>query len=175
MRFSHFKRLSADDRKSSLNSLYKKGDHIVEIYAFAFMPNHYHFLIKQIEDKGISNFLRIIQNGYAKYLNTKEKRSGSVFQQMFKVVRIEQDAQLLHVARYIHLNPLTSYVLKDEKDLEKYPWNSFADYLSANPRVFVNTKLLGKLHSSKNKFKAFTLSQLNYQRNLEKIKHLLFD
>ena len=175
LRFSHYNRLSSQEKGDLLKNLYKTNDKFIDIYAFSLMPNHYHLLVKQLKDGGVSKFLRIMQDSYAKYLNTKSKRSGSVFQQMFKAVRIETDEQFLHVSRYIHLNPLTSYVISQKDELERYSWNSYMDYLSSFPRPFINTDFLNKFFKSKLNFKKFNLNQLDFQRNLEKIKHLTHD
>ena len=100
--FSHYKRLSKEDKESYLKNL-KKRKIIVDIIAFCLMPNHCHFLLKQIEKNGISTFMSNYQNSYARYFNTKYKRDGGLFQSMFRAIRIETDEQLLHVSRYIHL------------------------------------------------------------------------
>ena len=136
------------------------------------MPNHFHLLIKQNQDEGIRIFLSLIQNSYAKYLNTITPRTGSAFQQVFKAVRIETEPQFIHVARYIHLNPLTSYVLKTFDELCHYPYTSLQDYLSNAPRPFVDIVPLQRLFSSKEQLKQQTLDQVDYQRTLNQIKHL---
>src|SRR3989344_7388440 len=103
--------------------------HLVEVLAFCFMPNHFHFLLRQTYDNGISKFISNFLNSYTKYFNTKHERTGPLFLGQFKAVRLEADEQLLHVSRYIHLNPYTSYVVKEIKDLGDYEWSSFRDYL----------------------------------------------
>ena len=113
IRFSYFNRFYPNEKLEYINRLKKTSNKQVEILAFCFMPNHYHFLLKQLEDNGVSTFIRKIQDSYAKYFNTKYSRTGSLFQSNFKAVRIEEDEQLLHVSRYIHLNPLTDYVIKN--------------------------------------------------------------
>lgn len=175
LRFSHYNRLSYNEQKAFLEDLIKNNTRLVDIIAFCFMPNHLHLLIKEIKGKGISTLMAKLQHSYAKYFNTKNKRTGSVFQAMFKIVRIETDEQLLHVTRYIHLNPLTSYILKDINQLENYPWSSYMDYFSIRKLSFINKNLLLGFFSSKNALKKFTSDQVDYQRKLGKIKHLLFE
>ncbi|MBI3443688.1 transposase [Candidatus Woesebacteria bacterium] len=172
LRFSYYNRLRIDQRESILKSLYKENDIRIEIYSFSIMPNHYHILAKQVNENGISDFIRYIQDSYAKYLNKKTDRFGALFQSPFKAVRIEKEEQFIHVARYIHLNPLTSYLLKEPKELNTYIWNSWIDYVTGKPRAFVET---GRLLSlvPKNKLEEFTFNQLDYQRKLENIKHLI--
>lgn len=171
--FSHFRRLSKEDQDKFLENLQKTNSLNVELIAYCLMPNHVHFLVKILVDKGATNFMRNFQNSYAKYFNIKNHRSGSLFQSMFKAVRIESDEQLLHVTRYIHLNPLTSYVIKNIEELENYPWCSFADYIKNNHHV--KASLILENFPSLDSFKSFTFDQLDYQRELDKIKHLIFD
>ena len=175
LRFSHYQRLNTQDKTKLLRGLYKKNKHLVEIYSFSIMPNHYHLLLKQSLNSGIMNFIRLIQNSYARFLNLRYKRSGSLFQSPFKAVRLETDEQFIHVARYIHLNPLTSFVIRDFNDLKSYQWNSYLDYLSFTLRKFINTSFLMNYFKNIEKFEEFTKDNLDYQRKLEKLKHLIIE
>lgn len=175
LRFSHYNRLPLQQRNDFLENLKKNGRKQIQLFSFCLMPNHVHFLIKEIVNGGISQFMSNFQNGYAKYLNLRTERSGSVFLSMFKAVRIETDEQLLHVNRYIHLNPLTSYVIKKVEELETYPWCSFREYLKGKSSDIVDTEFVLNFFSSKRKFKKFTFDQVDYQRQLDKVKHLILE
>lgn len=153
----------------------RKNERQVEIMAFCLMPNHVHFLIKEIREKGISTFMSIFQNSYAKYFNLKTERTGSLFQTMFKAIRIETEEQLIHVARYIHLNPITAYTLKTVAQLTTYPWSSFPAYLGKQTTYVINTNTVLSYFPSINKFIEFTKDQVNYQRELDRIKHLVLE
>ncbi len=137
------------------------------------MPNHIHFMVQEITSNGIRDFMRNLQNSYAKYYNTKNKRNGAVFQSMFKGLRIETDEQFLHVARYIHLNPYTGFILKEKQELLTYSWTSFIDYMG-KPRQFVSTMRLQKFFKSTGNLQKFTFDQADYQRKLSNLKQLLF-
>mgnify|MGYP001604238793 CR=1 FL=1 len=175
LRFSHFTRLRSEAKNEILNNLYIQNKTLVDIHAFCLMPNHYHLLLKQTSDNGIKDFLRLSQNSYARYLNIKTKRFGALFQSPFKALRIENDEQFVHVSRYIHLNPLTSYILKDFSELKAYEFGSYKDHLSENPRKFINKHFLMKLFKNNESLQKFTQNNLDYQRKLEKIKHLTHD
>lgn len=175
MRYSFLSRLNKEERSTIIENLYKSDNNLVSIYAFSLMPNHYHLLLKQIQEKGIMNYIRLIQNSYAHYINIKTKRFGSVFQSPFKAKRIENDEQLLHVSRYIHLNPLSSYLIENPNDLESYEWSSYKDYVDKDPRRFIDVSFLKSFHKDKEKFRKFTLDHADHQRKLEKIKHLIID
>lgn len=174
--FSHFKKIPREERDKILFKL--KGDGVphVEILAFCLMNNHVHFLLKQISKNGITKFFSNLQNSYAKYFNIKTERAGPLFQPMFKAIIIETDEQLLHVSRYVHLNPSTSYVV-DIKDLENYPWSSFKYYLIGEPPEygFVSGNLVLDLIGGADRYKKFVFDQADYQRKLAKIKHLILE
>lgn len=174
VRFSHYIRLPEKLRNSTLDALMQSKKR-VKILAFCIMPNHMHFLLQETSDKGISTFMSNIQNSYAKWFNIKNKRNGALFQQMFKAVLIENDEQLIHVVRYIHLNPVTSFVVKDIKELLTYPWTSFPDYINKEKSKVIDRELILGLFPSTEKFIEFIQDQTDYQRQLNKIKHLILE
>lgn len=173
--FSQLMSMSREERESVLVGLKEKNAIHVEILAYCLMPNHFHFLLKQITDKGISVFMTNLQNSYVKYFNIKNERAGPLFQSMFKGVRIENDEQLLHVSRYIHLNPSTAYIVEPE-DLEDYKWSSLNDYFSnSNNFSFVKSEPVLSFFRKKEDYEKFILDQADYQRKLDKIKHLTLE
>lgn len=174
IRYSYLKRLQFYERKQVLTDLYK-SDKEVEIISYVFMPNHYHFLLLQLQDDGISHFLLEWQNSFARYINIKHKRSGPLFQGNFKAVRIEDDQQLVHVCRYHHLNPLTSYVVKTFENLVEYPWSSFPEYLGLTLDGFCSKEIILSRFSGTEDYKKFVSDQVGYQRELHRIKHLTLE
>ncbi len=175
IRFSHFFRMSEEDKANQMKIL-RKHTKSVELFAFCIMPNHFHILVRQLEDDGLMAFVRNIQNSYAKYFNIKYKRTGSLFQEQFKAVLIDDDNQLLHVCRYIHLNPTTSNLLKNFDQLKTYPGTSLIDYIKDNEREIIQTKhILDMFSNNKARFLRFNKDQEDYQRNLWLIKHLLLE
>lgn len=174
LRFSHYNRLPQSQKNDFLENL-RSFDKRIIILAYCLMPNHVHFLFKQLIENGIASFMSNFQESYAKYFNIREERSGALFQSMFKAIRVETDEQLIHVARYIHLNPLTSYVIKNIEELDNYPWCSFADYMGKQDFGIVDKEeMLGYFPSIKH-LREFTADQIEYQRELAKIKHLILE
>lgn len=136
------------------------------------MPNHFHFLLTQSTEEGISKFMGLIQNSYTKYFNLRKKRVGSLFQGQFKAKRVETNEQLLHLSRYIHLNPYSSFVVKTLEDLKEYPWSSLPNYLGINQNGFLKKSLVLDSFMDEKDYQRFVFNQADYQRELEKIKHL---
>lgn len=146
---------------------------LVEILAYCLMPNHFHFLLRQVEDKGISKFISNFINSYTRYFNTKNERDGGLFLNQFKAKRIETDEQLIHVCRYIHLNPYTGFIISSFKELEHYPWSSLTDYLEMTG--FSSKENILSFFPDLAAFKAFTQNQADYQRTLKMIEHLALE
>lgn len=172
-RLSRFKELPRGRRQELLVELGRSEDAHVKIISFVLMPNHFHFLLKQTQDRGISTFLSKFTNSYTKYFNTKQGRVGPVFQGVFKAARIETEEQLIHLSRYIHLNPLVSFVVKETEFLS-YPRSSLPDFIRGESSlVWVNSVL--EHFSSPKDYKKFVLDQIDYGRKLEQIKHLMLE
>lgn len=171
IRLSKFLQIPEEERSEILRRLMGEGNKIIELIAFCLMPNHFHLLIKQNSEDGVSRFLRLMINSYAKYFNTKYKRVGPLFQGIFKVVHVETDEQLLHLSRYIHLNPLVSFLVK-EKDFVSYPWSSLQEYLKNQARIS-NPKPILENFSKNQDYLNFVMDQADYGKELEKIKHLM--
>ena len=172
LRFSFFNKLPPEAKGEYLKSTKRAA--LVEIYAYALMPIHFHLLVKQISDKGIEKFLSNFQNGYARYYNIRNKRFGALFQRPFKAKHVSTDEELLHLSRYIHLNPVTSYITEFE-NLKTSPITSLSYYLSDMTNKFINTELVGRLANSRDKYLKFVKDQVSYQRQLSKIRHLLIE
>lgn len=175
LRFSKFIRLPTTERKDFLEKLGKKRDFLVEIVCFCLMPNHFHLLTRQLKENGILNFMRLVQDSYARYFNLKNKRKGSLFENRFKAIYIETDSQLLHVSRYIHLNPYSSHVVKDLSLLLKYPYSSLSEYLNLTSTEHCRKEIILKQFSKIEEYKKFLYDRADYQRSLEEIKHQLID
>lgn len=176
MSYSTFKKLELSKRNKIFNTLKLKNDPQVSVLSYCLMPNHFHILLRQERTYGISSFMRHVQDGYAKYFNIASKRVGPLYQSSFKAVRIESDEQLIHVSRYIHLNPATAFLVSKEK-LSTYAWSSLHMYIEepTSNVSLVDTNSILSFFRDKVAYKQFVYDQFDYQRALGKIKHLTFD
>ena len=136
------------------------------------MPNHFHLIIKQVVENGISKFIGNVTNSYTRYFNTKNERVGPLFQGKFKAKRIETEEQFFHLSRYVHLNPYSSYVVKTLEDLENYPFSSLPEYLGKVQTNFCTKEVILENFKNKTEYKRFLFDQVDYQKKLEEIKHL---
>lgn len=148
------------------------GRKVATCLAYTCMPNHFHLLLEQTSDRGLTQFLQDITNSYTRYFNTKHQRVGPLFQGPFKAILVESDEQLLHVSRYIHLNPLSSGVVSSVQELLRYPWSSIGEYVSSIEGICDTEKILSFFNIKKNSYREFLTDNADYQRHLEEIKHL---
>jgi putative transposase len=99
---------------------------IVEIVCFCLNPNHFHFILRQTKENGISNFMQKIGTSYTKYFNTKNKRSGSLFQGPFKSIHIDSNEYLLYLSVYVNCN---NFIHRYNKNIKSWPYTSYFDYI----------------------------------------------
>jgi len=139
---------------------------LVKILSYALMPNHHHFLVRQLVDDGIGLYMQRIGAGYACYFNKRHKRTGCLWESEYKAVRIETDAQLLHISRYIHLNPLKLFFPNWKTDgvpcweeahhaLKLYMWSSYPHFLGIVDDPLVNDGLFATLFSNATDYENF--------------------
>lgn len=144
---------------------------LVEIFCYCLMPNHFHFMVRQLKTSGISIFMSQLANSYTKYFNTKRKRVGPLLQGAFKTTRVETDQQLIHLSRYIHINPVVAGLIDRP---ENYPWSSYTEYRDGISG-FCSTDLILSFFPSRKEYCKFTEEQISYGKTLEIIKHQVID
>ena len=106
----------------------------IELFAYCLMPNHFHLLLKQTSEKDIKEFVHSLSIRYSMFFNKRYKRAGALFQSIYKATLVMEDPYLLHISRYIHLNPQRFYsALADA-------YSSYGDYLGIRKTPWVNPK-----------------------------------
>ncbi len=155
-------------RKPKLKDNQRSETPLVDILCYCLMPNHFHLILRQKSDNGISVFMNRVANSFTKYFNIKNDRVGPLFQGVFKAVRIETDEQLLHVSRYIHLNPLVANLAANIRD---YQWSSYSAYVGDEQNNLVSTQEVLAHFPSKEKYGQFVADQTDYARTLEQLKY----
>ena len=102
----------------------------INLVAFTFTPNHFHLILHELSQGGISQYMKRILGGYTKYFNAKNETSGHLFQGPFKLVHIKNDAQIIYLSAYIHCNIREKKEWRGKECL--FPYSSFKDYLGEN-------------------------------------------
>ncbi len=166
MKFSVYAKL----KKKQAFEIINQRNPIVNIIAYCLMPTHIHLILKQLTNNGISYFMSNILNGYTRFFNTKNKRKGPLWEGRFKNVQITSQEQLLHLTRYIHLNPTTASLVDSPK---KWLYSSYLEFLGKSDRNISDYK--GIINMSSKDYQDFTESYINEQKELAKIKKLVLE
>lgn len=151
---------------------------IVKILTFSLLENHFHLLLKEIKDGGITMFMRKLGTGMTNYFNTKYQEKGRLFQGAYKARLIDSDMYLRYLSVYIQVkNPFELYrggLEKAAKEFDKafdfaidYPYGSLADYAGGKESPIIDKDLLGKLFPNQKDYKKFA-KECILGMNLEK-------
>ncbi len=144
----------------------------VDIIAYCIMPTHFHLLLRQVKDNGISNFMGNVSGSYARGFNAWQKRKGFLWEGRFKNVPVTKDEQLLHLTRYIHLNPVTAGIVEKP---EQWKYSSYKEYVEVKKGKYPICKYDGLFDMSPHEYRKFVEDQKDYQRELAKIKKIALE
>src|SRR3989344_2879303 len=130
------------DNKNDLVNIFneKTDEPLVSILGYCLMPNHFHLILYEHKENGISKFMGKLLTAYSMYFNTKYDRSGPLFTHPFRSEHINNEPQYMYIFSYVHLNPLSVIYnnwkeagVKNKKEAEKflenYQWSSYRDFL----------------------------------------------
>ena len=170
--FSGLKKLEKNILYSLLKKNHDKKNFRVEVLAYTLMPTHFHLLIKQIKDDGISRYLSDSVNSLTRFFNLKNERKGPIFLPYFKSVRVTTEELLKHISRYIHLNPFSCNLVKNLIELRKYELSSYKSYIGKiRDPLTNNNDVMSLFNFNKARYKKFVEDQADYQKSLEVIKY----
>ncbi|OGD65565.1 hypothetical protein A3F08_02765 [Candidatus Berkelbacteria bacterium RIFCSPHIGHO2_12_FULL_36_9] len=172
LKYSMFNKLTLLSQSTIIEKLKSDNQVYVEIVAYCIMPTHIHLILKQVADGGISKFMAKVLNSYSRYFNVKHKRVGPLWAGRFKSVLITNDDQMLHLTRYIHLNPSSAKIVELPED---WSFSSYSEYISSKnyfPKICSYENLF---MFSAEEYKKFVSDRKSYQQEISKIKHILLE
>ncbi|NCO89039.1 hypothetical protein GW881_03920 [Candidatus Roizmanbacteria bacterium] len=149
------------------NILIDKEENKTKILAYCLMPDHYHLLLKVKQDKLISKYIGDIENSYTRFFNNRFKRKGPLWQSVFKAVRMKTNWQLLHVSRYIHLNPTTQNLVQKP---EEWHYSSYKKFIENDKNIPHEISI-----SKKTTYRQFVENQVEYQKKLKRIRKSILE
>lgn len=148
--------------------------HGVKLLCYCLMPNHIHLLVKQEKEKPIFKFISSLHTSYAIYINKKYNRVGHLFQDRFKQVIIENEEQLLHLTRYIHINPVIDGLIDKPEDFD---WSSYKEYIGRGGFSLCDQNLVRGLIGEENfakKYIDFTKGEIG-KEDFDKIRDAVIE
>lgn len=160
-----FKRyLSAEPTQNKVGISYPHYTGQLELLAFCLMRNHFHLLVYQEGAGVVAQFMKSLMISYCRYFNLKYKRSGALFESRYKASRVTNNEYLLHISRYIHLNP---------RSWKYYPYSSIIYYRKGEEPEWLSTDKVLSLHAGRSEYLAFVEDYKGYKEILENLKHEL--
>jgi len=167
LKFSDYKKLK---KAKVYYDPVKNETPFVEIIAYCLMPTHIHLVLQEISPSGISEYMRIVLDSYTRYFNKRIGRKGPLWEGRVKKVLVESDEQLLHLTRYLHLNPVSAGIVEKPED---WVYSSYREYIGMEKEKVCNKEKF--FDFSKKEYKKFVEDRIDYQRNLEIIKHIILE
>lgn len=135
----------------------RRSKRLVNLVAYCLNPNHYHLILEELEEDGISRFIHRLSGGYTWYFNRRYKRSGVLFQGKFKAKHIMSNEYLLHLSAYINLNFKVHQLGGSAAKLVKSSWE---EYTTDKVAQICKKKIVLDQFSTKNEYKKFALDAL---------------
>lgn len=142
----------------------------IMVIAYCLMPNHYHFLLRQDADISISRFINLLFNAYTQAVNRQQGRSGTLFEGRFKHVAVEREEYLVHLARYIHLNPVRANLVAQPED---WLYSNYAEWIGVRSGTLKDARFIQEHFSSPEAYKQFVLDYQDYTRVPEQIRRYI--
>lgn len=128
---------------------------LVQFVTYCLNPNHFHFLITPLQEKGVEKFMQRLGNGYTKYFNNRHKRSGVLFQGRFKSKHVHPNEYLLHLSAYINGNDKLGYRMSK---LSKSSMREFSENFSGEK--FCNTDIILEQFRNRKEYEEFAHASL---------------
>ncbi len=144
---------------------------LVNLISYSLIPNHYHFMIEQLEDKGISKFMHKLNLGYSMYFNKRYNRSGSLFEGPFKIKEVNSYSHFLKLLVYVNCN-YEVHKLGKSKD---WIWSSYLDSIGARNGSLCNLDVVKNEFRDLNEFKNFCNQVLPDIIKIKELKKYLLE
>jgi len=166
----------SEDKNKAISQLYTLNNFFnkISLICYVLMSNHFHLELRQTNKKDIEVFMRSLITKYTMYFNKKYNRVGPLFQGRYKAVLIQSEEYLLHLSRYIHLNP--QELLTKGELLQSYPWSSYPAYVEDLSINWLKKDFIKNKNFTFNSYKKFVE---NYEERSEEerkaYKSLLLD
>lgn len=137
----------------------------IELLCYCLMDNHFHLLLYQEEKGAMSRLMRSVMTSYSSYYNKKYDSSGALFESRYKASMITSDGYLMHISRYIHLNPAD--------DWRAYPYSSAGAYFGIGQPEWLQQYKIVELFGTLPIYADFLDDVEGYKKSLDEIGYAL--
>jgi REP element-mobilizing transposase RayT len=144
----------------------------VGVIAYCLMPNHYHFLLRQETALPLSKFINVLFNAYVQATNRQQGRKGPLFEGRFKHVWVDRERYLVHLCRYIHLNPLKARLVSE---VEAWPWSNYLEWAGLRTGTLQDREFVRERFSSSDAYRRFVADYEDETTALSSLERYLWD
>jgi REP element-mobilizing transposase RayT len=144
----------------------------IAIIAYCLMPNHYHFLVRQNSEISVGDFTQSIFNSYSKAFNKSFCRTGTLFEGPYKAIAIAKYEYLLHLCRYIHINPVEAGLVTHPSE---WKYSNYVDWIGKRIDGLTDLEFIQENFPQPEEYEEFVLSYVPPEKDIDFIKRLCLE
>jgi REP element-mobilizing transposase RayT len=144
----------------------------VTVIAYCLMPNHYHFLVRQETDQVLSKFINVLFNAYVQAVNRQQGRKGTLFEGRFRHVWVDREEYLIHLCRYIHMNPVKAKLVSR---IEKWPYSNYLEWIGQRAGTLKDETFIRERFPTHEAYQQFVADDQDEMRDRELIAKYVWD
>ncbi len=157
---------------TSRSAFTENREDVVKIFAYCLMPTHFHLVLEPLTLTGISEYFRLSLNAYTRYFNERYARKGPLWQGRVKRVTVGVGDPFLHVTRYVHLNPVTAYMVEDPAN---WKYSSYMQYVNRADSVLEMPVMTDHVAMGPSVYRDFVLEYRQKQRDQVQFNQLFLE
>jgi len=142
----------------------------IAVIAYCLMPNHYHLILRQDGEKPLSAFINVVFNAYVQAVNRQQGRTGALFEGRFRHIEIGDEGYLIHLCRYVHLNPVQAGLVAIP---ERWPYSDYMEWIGKRPRQGDKT-IIQEYFPLAGAYRKF-VAEYQHEREQERLRAYLLD
>lgn len=144
----------------------------ITVVAYCLLPNHCHWLLRQNGDTPVGEAPKRVFGSYTQAFNKSYERTGTLFEGPYKAIAVDNDAYLLHLCRYIHLNPVRHGLVASPQD---WPYSNYPEWLGQRPGTLVDKQFVQDYFATPQSYQTFVEGYLTYPGKLPESLRPYFD
>jgi putative transposase len=142
------------------------------LIAYCLMPNHYHFLLRQESEQPLSKFINVLFNAYVQAVNRQQERKGTLFEGRFRHVWVDREEYLIHLCRYIHLNPVKAGLVPDPGD---WAYSNYLEWIKRRAGTLKDGAFIHERFPTPEAYQQFVADGLDEERTHGFIARYVWD
>jgi putative transposase len=142
------------------------------VIAYCLMPNHYHLLLRQETNEPLSKFMGVLFNAYVQAVNRQQARSGTLFEARFRHARVDREEYLIHLCRYIHLNPVKAKLVTRPED---WHYSNYLECIGQRPGTLKDDAFIRDRFLAPASYQSFVADYQDEERMRQRIQKYLWN